>query len=487
MDELYNKLKESNFLTFDINSLSRNEIISQKTIEYILTIEDDFELQRTIMEIEDKAKKEGCLTNFRTLLKKYCIKTNNKNQKYTHNEVAEILLEEEFFYLYDNELYIYKDGVYIENMEEIEKKILNKYPESTSKFRQEVYQYLKLKAREASINRENGIINFKNGLFNIKTKAFMEHTPDIFLINQINANYKENIKAVQAVDNFLNRISSNDVKRKQTILEMIGYSMTTSVKLQKAFILYGETARNGKSTLINVIIELIGRNNIGNVSFRDMNRNRFSTSGIKGKLLNIGSEMTDDFIDDVSNFKMFITGDFLEIEKKFKDRHTILPYAKFIFNANVLPQVSDKTNGFYRRLHIIPLTTSFTDNDAKNFNYNEVIAEESLEYLAKISLNAYLAMDNQFSNYEESKIEVNKYKINSNSVLSFLNDRETIHSLCSKSKSHTAQSVFTSYKEFCLENQYKNLGRNKFYDEIESTGKVLIGEKNNQKEYTFNM
>ena len=149
--------------------------------------------------------------------------------------------------------------------------------------------------------------------------------------------------------------------------------MTTSVKLQKAFILYGSTARNGKSTLINIISELIGNENIGTVPFREISKNKFAGAGIKGKLLNVGSEMTDEFIEDVSNFKMYITGDEVEIEEKFKPRQKIKPYAKFIFSANELPTVADKTDGFYRRLQIIPLEYSFTDKDRKSFDFVSIV------------------------------------------------------------------------------------------------------------------
>ncbi len=99
--------------------------------------------------------------------------------------------------------------------------------------------------------------------------------PNFFSMNQVDVNYIANPQKIIAVDDFLDKISSYKKERKNAILEMIGYSMTTSVKLQKAFILYGETARNGKSTLSNVIQALIGKDNVSNISLKDMARNAF--------------------------------------------------------------------------------------------------------------------------------------------------------------------------------------------------------------------
>ena len=233
-------------------------------------------------------------------------------------------------YLFENDICIYEEGVYKKNEKDISKKILELVPDSTIHFRNEVYQYLLLKTAEKQFDRENGIINFKNGLFSIKEHKMYEHSPQYFSTNQINTSLNLQTQKVQAIDEVLDKLSCGIYERKQTILEMIGYCMTTSVKLQKAFILYGNKARNGKSTLIDIIVHLLGDDNVGTTSFKDMNQNKFAGGGIKNKLLNSGSEMTDEYIIDVEKFKLFITGDYLEIEEKFKPRQKIRPYAKFI-------------------------------------------------------------------------------------------------------------------------------------------------------------
>lgn len=481
---------------YEIEKLDTENIFDDNIFYWLMAIESVGERQKQKRKLIKKATELGIKSDFCEFLKeceKKFIKEERQQKKQNmllkHNEVAEKILEENSIVLYENDLFIYKDGVYSREEMDIEKKIIDIIPDATSHFRSEVCKNIRLKLNPIEkFDRENNIINFRNGLFSINKRKMYEHTPKFFSINQINTNLNFNASRVQAVDDVLNKLSSGVEKRKQTILEMIGYSMTTSVKLQKAFILYGNTARNGKSTLINIISELIGNKNIGTVPFKELSKNKFAGVGIKGKLLNVGSEMTDEFIEDVSNFKMYITGDEVEIEEKFKPRQKIKPYTKFIFSANELPTVADKTDGFYRRLQIIPLEYSFTDKDAKNFNFNELITKEALEYLAKISIEAYLNIGDTFSNYEESENEVNKYRTTGSSILSFINDEEYITSIIKETtKNRYANEVYSCYKNYCIENQYRPIGRNKFYKEFEKSKLIITGEYQHRKVYTFNL
>lgn len=465
----------------EFENLTKEEILNREVIETIFMIPDVGMRERMLVKLETRARKLKIAPNFRRLYKEIYDENKSKQKeitissknKVTHDEVAKILLENNNLAVFENEVCIYENGVYKRNEEALYRKIIEILPTANTYFRKEVYNYLLLIVPKKYINKESGIINFKNGLFNINTKEFKEHTPEFFSINQLNVDLNLTVEPVEAIDNVLNKLSCNIQKRKQAILEMIGYSMTTSVKLQKAFVLYGKTAGNGKSTLINIISEMMGKSNIGYVTLDDLSNNKFASSGIKGKLLDVGSEMTKEYLKDVSAFKQWITGDELEVEEKFKAKQTINPYAKFIFNANELPKVADKTNGFYRRLHIIPFEAKFTKEDNRNFEFSELITPQALEYLTKISLEAYINMKLDFSNYEESNSEIEQYKIENNNVLTFLNDMEYMKTFLSSGNCIKRKTeVYAAYKDYCKENEFKAMGKKSFYSEI-SKSKLL--------------
>lgn len=407
-------------------------------------------------------------------------------EKMSHNIIANQLLEENEIRVYENTLYIYENGVYKKNEKSIHRKIIEIYPKSTIRMQKEVISYLLTIAPEAELQYDN-FINFKNGLFDLRTNQIIQHSPQYFTVNQININLNMDPIKISAVDNFLDRITCGNNERKNAILEMIGYSMTSSVKMQKAFVLYGKTAGNGKSTLLEIIERLIGRENISHVTLQDFVSNRFSVSEIKGKLVNIVSEMTKEFLKDSSVFKQIVTGDIITVEEKFKDRYTIKPYAKHIFTANELPKVADTSNGYFRRLFIIPFEAVFTETEKSNFNFNELVTQQALEYLAAISLKEYIKAirKNRFSNVEESQNIIESYKMDSNTVIGYIYDKDRMRSLLRSGRVRKRSEVFADYINYCKDSGYIHKGRNKFYEEVESTGLVQKGVYNGYDTYIF--
>lgn len=409
-----------------------------------------------------------------------------ESDKPSHDIIARRLLQENEIRVFEDTLYIYENGVYRRNEKSINRKIIEIYPKATTRMQKEVKSYLLTMAPEVQLKYEN-LINFKNGLYDLNNNALMPHSPYYFTINQINANINWDPVRIGAVDRFLDKISCENIGRKKAILQMIGYSMTSSVEMQKAFVLYGKTAGNGKSTLLEIIERLIGSENVSHVTLQDFVSNRFSVSEIKGKLVNMVSEMTKEFLKDSSVFKQIVTGDTTTVEEKFKDRHTIKPYAKHIFTANELPKVADTSNGYFRRLFIIPFEAVFTDLEKINFNFKELITEQALDYLAAIALQEYIIArrEHAFINEEESKNIIETYKMESNTVIAYLYDKDRMRCLLRSGRVRKRNEVFADYINYCKDSGYIHKGRNKFYEEVEATGLVQKGVYNGYDTYIF--
>ena len=204
-------------------------------------------------------------------------------------------------------------------------------------------------------------------------------------------------------------------------------------------------------------------------------------------MVNIVSEMTKEFLKDSSVFKQIVTGDIITVEEKFKDSYTIKPYAKHIFTANELPKVADTSNGYFRRLFIIPFEAVFTETEKSNFNFNELVTQQALEYLAAISLKEYIKAirKNKFSNVEESQNIIESYKMNSNTVIGYIYDKDRMRSLLRSGRVRKRNEVFADYINYCKDSGYIHKGRNKFYEEIESIGLVQKGVYNGYDTYIF--
>lgn len=395
--------------------------------------------------------------------------SNNFVNQSIHTRIAEELLNKYDIKYYNKNLYIYSNGVYFKDTSILEREMLKLNENITKNTRREVIEYIKIKKSGENIFPDKIYINFKNCLYDTKKQIKLEHTSDKFTLNQINANYIENININHDVEKFLDNVSSGNINRKKAILQIIGYSMTSSVELQKAFIFYGPSAENGKSTLLKIIEKLIGIENICHISIHELQKGRFYAAEMENKLLNTVAELSRMNLDTVEIFKGVVTGDEISVENKYEERHTISPYAKHIFTANEIPEVADKTNGFYRRLNILKFDKKFTEEEKRNFNIDILLTQNAIDYLASISLKAYLELmkTREFSNEKESEEIIINYKSNDKSFYIYTNESKELKDIISKYHNLIPRNkLYLDYTNFCLENDYSLIGKNTFYEKI---------------------
>lgn len=390
-------------------------------------------------------------------------------EKKVHVLIADNILKTYKVKYYSGELYIYYNNVYISDTSILERFIIQTNNNLKERDIKDILYNVRIRVSGEIIEPNRDYINFKNGLFNIKNNELIKHTPDIFTINRINASYHSNYPMNGDIIKFLNDVANSNPDRVKALLQIIGYSLTSSVEFQKAFIFYGETAENGKSTLLEVINALIGENNISHVSIHDLQKTRFCASELGNKLLNCVSELPRSNLESLEVFKAVVTGDAMSVEEKFKKRYAIKPYAKHIFTANELPSISDNTNGFYRRINILKFEAQFSEEKKANFNISNLLKDEALNYLARISLEAYLELlkTRHFANEEESNSLIEEYKKRNDSVLYYINESSNFEKFISNKTTFQRIKLYEDYLQWCHTLRiYNPVGKNTFYAKI---------------------
>ncbi len=79
--------------------------------------------------------------------------------------------------------------------------------------------------------------------------------------------------------------------------------------------LYGPNGNGGKSTLLNILAQLVGQENASFLSLQDT-ATRFRLVEIYGKAVNIGDDIPGTYLPDGDVFKRLVTGDPITAEKK---------------------------------------------------------------------------------------------------------------------------------------------------------------------------
>lgn len=394
-----------------------------------------------------------------------------------HDIIGDYVMEHMNIRLYNGRLYVFENGVYVLGDRKLEKKLVDICKGLRKSKRREVLEYIKLRAMEEDLEINANYINFKNGLLDVRNGQLLPHNPDIFTINQLNCNYIENAPADTYVDKYLDEISCGKEYRRKTILQIMGYSFTSSTVLQKFFIFFGKTAGNSKSVLLEIQKNIIGPSNISHVGINEL-QERFNPAEIVGKLVNTVSELPECNVKSVDKLKAMVTGDEIKGERKFKDGFNFIPYAKHIFATNSLPKIFDKSDGIYRRMNILLFEAQFTEEQKDNFDIQNLLTPSAKEYLAYISVQAYLELlsspGKKFANEEESRNAIIDYKKDNHVIGPFL-ESETIRVIDNIKR----PEMYEQYLKWCAINEYESIKKQQFYKEVLATGifelKILDG------------
>ncbi|MEM2288695.1 MAG: phage/plasmid primase, P4 family [Sulfolobales archaeon] len=171
------------------------------------------------------------------------------------------------------------------------------------------------------------------------------------------------------------------------LLEIIGYTLYPhDYPLHKAVLLVGGGS-NGKSTYLKLIETILSKSNVSSVSLSDLDPriNRFAVADLYNKLANVSSEPPKRTFDPTL-FKMLTGEDLIRMERKFKDSFNTYNYAKMIFSANELPEVTEDTYAFWRRWIVIEFPNRFESNPEF---FEKTFTPDEIEVMILLSLHAF--------------------------------------------------------------------------------------------------
>lgn len=320
----------------------------------------------------------------------------------------------------------------------------------------------------SEINSNPFVLNLQNGLYHVLDDTFKAHTADYFSTVQIKAAYAPDAECPQFIKYLESMLGAEEIALVQ---EIFGYLLIPVNKAQKSFVFVG-APNAGKSTLLNVMQEiLLGSENVSNIPWQNLG-DRFNKAELFGKLANIFADLPSKSIDDNGMFKALTGEDFITAERKNKDPFSFRPYARFLFSCNEIPRnYGDRSEGFYRRLIIIRFERS-VPKAKRDPNLAEKLAAERDGILmwALSGLKRLIAANYDFSETERTRGELERYRIESNSVLSFA----AMYCQTGETGFVVRDELFLRYKEYCGNAGMKPVSQTNFNKELEAGYPELV-------------
>ena len=451
----------------DFNSLESGDGRNQKLFNHILSCQgaelSNEEIKETIKLLNKYVLPESLdQAELDKILREDSFKKPvfyGKNGNFLFDKFATYLKNNLNIIKIDGQLHIYKDGVYVDGLHDIEREMIKIIPTLTSRNRSEVIKYLYLIAPTVTNMADARYIPFKNGIYNIEDCKLEPFRPEIVVKNKIPFNYNYDAYN-ETMDQMLDRVSCYDDQIRDLLEELAGYIFYRRNELRKGFIFIGDKA-NGKSTYMDCLNYMVGGHNRTALDLKELG-DRFRTAELYGKLLCAGDDIGDEFIPNPAIFKKVVSGDPIVVERKGQDPFTLYNYAKCIWSANNIPRIKDKTGAVLDRLVIVPFNANFS-KDSEGFDpyiKYKLRSESAMEYLIQLGLDGLKRVLNNsgFTICDKVQEELREYSENNNPIIGFLRELDVDVDILNQ----PTKDVYMRYKLYCADNGFNPMSAGEF-------------------------
>jgi putative DNA primase/helicase len=207
------------------------------------------------------------------------------------------------------------------------------------------------------------ILVCKNGALRISKRELRPHRREHYATSSVPYNYDP--KRVPVVWNYF--LSHTIPAAAAFLQEFAGYALTTGMSHELALWLFGPPG-SGKSTFLAGLQAMLGHR-AGLLGLAEIERNRFALADLPGKTLVAASEQPSSYLASTNVLNAIISGEALQVERKYRDPVTVLPRCKIAWAMNELPRVADANSGLFRRVKVVKfpsLPANERDPEIKN-------------------------------------------------------------------------------------------------------------------------
>ena len=320
---------------------------------------------------------------------------------------------------------------------------------------------------EDCLDANENLVNLANGIYDLSTQTLLPHNPAQYLTTQLPFAYDAQASAVTwqmyLMSTFVKpRSVEYDQELAEFVQEAVGYSLTTSVCHHCTFWCYGEGA-NGKGVLFHVL-EQLGGTACTPLNVGILGREQYQLASLAGKRIALCTEasatknlVADDYV------KMLVAGDSMPVRQIRKEPFTLTPTVHLWWAMNELPAVADSSEGFWRRVMVVPFNRQFATNE-RILDMKERLIPElpgifnwAMQGLKRLRDRGRFVLPSQVA--ESTK----QYRQDANPVALFIADE------CYEGKDLKEQSsvLYDAYKAWCFTNNYKPHSSRNFKHEME--------------------
>ncbi|MBT0793185.1 DNA primase [Bacillus cereus] len=327
--------------------------------------------------------------------------------------------------------------------------------------------------KKKELDSHSFLFNCENGVVDLKTGELMPHDRELLITKISPIRYEKDAKCPNWISFlesiFLTPAGKPDRELIEFLQRSIGYSLTGETKEQVMFFLFGN-GRNGKSTFINVIQDLVG--DYGRQTNSDTFIKKKNDSGINNDVARLdgarfvsaveseeGQQLAESLV------KQITGGEKMSARFLRQEYFEFTPQFKVFFTTNHKPIIKNNDEGIWRRVRLVPFTVTIPE-DKIDYDLPKKLREEMpgifrwavegcLKWLAS-GLGESAAIKKATSDYRDDM-----------DMLGPFFEEKCVVDTNAKVE---AKRLYTLYKEWCFKNDEMEIKNRPFYRQLETRG-----------------
>ncbi len=317
-------------------------------------------------------------------------------------------------------------------------------------------------------DRNITLFNCENGTLDLHTFEFRKHRAEDYITKISTVTYNPSLKS-EEWEKFIAQIMCDDIEKMHYLQKAVGYAISGECILEQAFVLYGATTRNGKSTFVNTIATMLGGTNgyakNAQPEILQLQKNKRSSSANEDlarltgcRFLSV-SEPPQNMMLDVALLKTLTGRDKITARFLYANSFEYTPQFTLFINTNHLPRVLDDTLFKSNRINVIEFTRHFTETEQDRHLKDKLISENNLSGIFNWCLDGLKSYRTEGQSIIQS---TNNYNKESDKLTRFLEEclEPEAGVVCS------IKDIYTIYKIWCSNSGYSTDSKQKFIEEL---------------------
>lgn len=322
------------------------------------------------------------------------------------------------------------------------------------------------------LDADTNFLNLQNGTLELDSLKFREHRSTDFLSKVCGCEYHPEIRSDEWA-RFIEAVIPNDIDKAEFLQKAIGHALLGK-PLERFYILYGRTTRNGKSTLLETVAAALGDYSRGcepeTLSQRKNRDSRAPSEDVARlagcRFLRV-SEPPQSMIFDVALLKKLTGGDAITARFLKQGSFEFVPQFTLFMNTNHLPRVLDETLFTSARVHVIEFQRHFSEGEQDTGLKSRLRTPENLSGVFNWILGGLRMYREQGLETPYSvELETGDYRRISDKFNDFFDE-------ClepSEGDAVTAKEMFDAYKKWCSSSGFCYEAKSKFFQKLRARG-----------------